>query len=412
MANDASATRTDRSASKAEPWVALPLSVRDDAALSPVAFRVLWTIASLDWTVNDRGCTASQQTIADLSHVSLKTVKRSIDALESLGYILKPEPHYANGAIAYTTIRLSGKVRKGRPLFVAQGASDGSQTTLPADDSSVVESPRPHQFASRIYPHVDRVPLIDADKVYLRELDAWGCADSEDVLGVCLGLIAQREARLGRDAASQRLRIIFDGAFRRRELRKAGLSNRVGYLLTGIERGYLLQRSRYERASVTEMPPGAREHLETYIQRAAHGGTISDQTLSDLGIDHATLDALAREQPSAEREQVSNEANSPAGDAEEEAPIAPCARDEVIGDLWSRVLFILKRRVSAPMMNMVYRRATALRADAGSLVLGARDRYHQQQLQAHRALIEEIVSEVLSNPIQVSIEYAESSQQA
>jgi len=259
-----------------QQFVMLPLSVIRDPHLTPNDFRVLAVILSHDWEANDNGCTASQRTIAREAQASESTVKRSIKRLEASGYIFPPEVQRRGAERVGTIIRVTGTLRPNRRLRDA---------SLPADQQLVLDSETPAK-RTRVEPQ----PLTADDVHRLRQLDEWGCDDSEAYLCRVLGVIADREARLGRAIDAARLRAVYDGAAASRSLRKPGIRSVPDALRAGIERGYLLAHPR---------APGEEEALRHLAARANDGAVIPAQTLTDYGVDvdeFADIRARVREE--------------------------------------------------------------------------------------------------------------------
>lgn len=286
-------------AAKKAQFVNLPLAVHRDPLLSSDDVRVLIEILAHDWPGNENGCTASQATIAEACSLSESTVKRAIKRLHYAGYLLAPQPLTDGRSRTGTRLKVSGKVRAGRPF--ASAVEGGGVRGNPPVDASLLETqptaPEPkaaaHAFARRFRPNLKRYPLADLDAPRLRLLDSWGCPDSEDLLGVMFAVIAQREADCGRQPDAQRVRALFDAASRNRRLSRAKVESRSGLLLDGLEKGYLLGHG--PKLRLEDLPPGAREALRGLAKRAEAGATISDQTLSDYGVSRTDLHSIAQE---------------------------------------------------------------------------------------------------------------------
>lgn len=297
----------NRRAEPEDPHVRIPLDlVRNCADLSDSEYRLLTVIMSHDWTTNDAGCTASQATLAREARSSESTVKRGLKKLAALGYIFEPAPQYRNGAQIGTVIRVTGKVRKGRSLTTAVKAQPIQQHF---SGGSTVDPPKttPRRgFANKPEPDVERVPLIAEDHKRITQLEAWGCPDAADYLGLMLGLLIQRERELGRtDSSPARLREIYDGAARSRALRKEGVTAPFALLLAGIKRRFLLARPRY--GTLEDLAPGARDHARFLIGRAVDGKPVADEMLADIGLSRQAFNeavSIERERSDAEEDEA------------------------------------------------------------------------------------------------------------
>lgn len=283
-------------ASQRKGFVALPFRVLFDKALSPVDLRVLATIAAHDWGERGAGCTLSYKRIGELSVSSESSVKRSLKTLEALRYIHPPAGQGIGGRRYATVIRVTNRAREtgvDRPELVPTPSSnvprqqtlDGSTLNPSADSAMAIdgsslngsarkaarldpstEAPKAPQgvhadpsdgsnlssitngvkhiqqqtaVAPRTFrPDLERTPLQPDDVQRLRQLDAFACPDSEDWLALLLGALAKRERALGRVPDEKRLRAAFDGAIAKRAVARA--ESPLGFLLAGIERGFLL----------------------------------------------------------------------------------------------------------------------------------------------------------------------------
>lgn len=330
--------------SKRASVVIMPVEIARDGNLSPTDYRVLSVILSHDWEKGN-GCTASYATLAREAGVGESTVKRAIGKLHADNYLQAPEPMYRNGERIGTILRVTGRVRSDRKMAAGAPAVQPQQLTFPEAGSTVnppQEQKKARSFQTRVRPDVVRQPLDATDEARLEQLAQWGCTDPRDWLGMLLGLLAERERELGREPRPGRLRAIYDGAVRSRDLHRKEVNNRVGYLLRGIERRFLLARPL--DFSYEDLPQGSRDSLEICVDRAAQGKTVSDQTLSDYGIDRKAFNAMVDEK---KKETV------------EEAPAVaiPCepTGDASVDSLRERLLGHLNPLVQVSVRNSLIR---------------------------------------------------------
>lgn len=290
-----------KSSGQTRPFIATYQEVIHDPALSAVDLRVLQVIAGYDWESNDNGCTASYKTLAKQAAVSESTLKRAIARLAALNYLLPPQPTYRKGACLGNVLKLSGRMREGRGFAAPVTATPQQQ---PLESSAAPSSDKRRGFSRCPRPDVPRAILEPRDAERIELLEQWGANDPADQLGLLLGLIVQREIEMKRTPTPDRIRAIYDGAVRSKILYRQDIRSRVGLLQTGIERRFLLARPK--EVSVTDMPPGAREHLEYQASRVAQQQRVSTQTISDFNIasrDFAEVVEVARERVEEEKQQ-------------------------------------------------------------------------------------------------------------
>lgn len=293
-------------------FVTLPKRVLFDRALSAVDLRVLATIAAYDWGEESAGCLLAYETIGERAVASESSAKRSIKKLQALHYIFAPAARVIGGRRYGTVIRLTSRARdtgvskpeavralqvppmqlsldganvdlstRGRsgggsnvdPLAKARrkkSSSDGANVNPLGDErvhadlgdgsklACIIDTKTNTQqheavVAEKVFrPDLVREQVVPSDAPRLRLLDGFGCSDSADWFGLLLGALANRERALGREPDAARLRSAFDGAIAKRSVARA--ENPLGFLLAGIERGFLLANPRSEKKGSTLDP--------------------------------------------------------------------------------------------------------------------------------------------------------------
>ena len=426
-----------------DAFLIMPVSVVRDAGLTDSEFRLLCVINTHDWRSNENGCTASYATLAAESGSSESTVKRGIKKLEAVGYIFAPIPEYRDGLRVKTTIRVSSRIRPERQA--AQGLpSEPSQIVLDEAGSTVdpaVAALPKREFRKGLHPDIVREPLSEADAGRLRQLDAWGCADSVDWLGLMFGMLAQRERRLGRTPAPERLRAIYDGAAASRQLRKPGVQSVPALLLAGIERGFLLARPK--EVAIEDLAPGAREGLLRHAERARDGEIVSDRVLNDYGVSREAFNAFVVSLPAEAATQSAladpNVVRELCDDLrqgfEVKQPVRPVSDgsalgstvdplqsqtparmesvvlargaeriDVIVGDMWSAVLAKLEPQLSEFAFNAKVRPAKAVSFENNVLVLEVGSDWARSQLEEAAAeKIGEVLEIIFGSPCHVRV---------